>query len=105
MKKILKDRRGVAAIEYGLIACLVSIAMLASMQSIGYGVKLLFGRSAIMLADGYSSSTSSSGTSTGGTSGSGTNTGGTTDTSGTSGGTTTSSTPPSGCTHGNSKKC
>jgi Flp pilus assembly pilin Flp len=35
MIKLLRDRRGVAAIEYALIASLISIAALAGYQAVG----------------------------------------------------------------------
>lgn len=37
------DRSGATAIEYALIAMIVSVAIVASMQTIGDSVKLLYG--------------------------------------------------------------
>ena len=33
--KLLKDKKGATAIEYGLIAALIAVAAIAAMQSIG----------------------------------------------------------------------
>ena len=38
MRKLRADRRGATAIEYGLIAALIVIAMMGGLQSLGGGV-------------------------------------------------------------------
>ena len=54
MKKLfvrfLKEQSGVTAIEYGLIAGLISVVILASVTSIGTSVQGLFNTIAIALA-------------------------------------------------------
>ena len=39
---MLRDRRGATAIEYGLIAALVAVAMLAALRSLGLTLKGVF---------------------------------------------------------------
>ncbi|KQM56905.1 MULTISPECIES: Flp family type IVb pilin [unclassified Sphingomonas] len=41
--KIIKDRKGATAIEYGLIAALIAVAAIAAMQGLGNKLKLTFG--------------------------------------------------------------
>jgi pilus assembly protein Flp/PilA len=43
-KKFLKDESGATAIEYGLIAALVAVAIVAALTSLGSGLNGLFGK-------------------------------------------------------------
>ena len=40
--RFLKDEEGATAIEYGLIAALISIAAVAAMQNVGNNLKTIF---------------------------------------------------------------
>lgn len=40
--RILKDERGATAIEYGLIAALISIAAIAAMGNVGNNLQTIF---------------------------------------------------------------
>ena len=40
--EILRDERGATAIEYGLIAALISIAAIAAMGNVGNNLQLIF---------------------------------------------------------------
>ena len=40
--KLLKDERGATAIEYGLIAALISIAAIAAMTNVGTNLQTIF---------------------------------------------------------------
>ena len=40
--KLLKDESGATAIEYGLIAALVSVAAIAALQAMGTSLKAIF---------------------------------------------------------------
>ena len=42
MIRFLKDEEGATAIEYGLIAALVSVAAIASLQALGTNLKTTF---------------------------------------------------------------
>ena len=42
LEKFLTDESGATAIEYGLIAALISIAAVAAMQNVGNNLKLIF---------------------------------------------------------------
>lgn len=42
-RKLLKDESGPTAIEYGLIAALISVAAIVAMQSVGDSLNLTFG--------------------------------------------------------------
>jgi pilus assembly protein Flp/PilA len=42
-KKLLKDESGATAIEYGLIAALVSVAAIAALQGMGTSLRQIFG--------------------------------------------------------------
>ncbi len=44
LRKLGADQRGATAIEYGLIAALIVIAMMAGLQSMGGGVGGMWGR-------------------------------------------------------------
>jgi pilus assembly protein Flp/PilA len=48
--RFLKDQSGVTAIEYGLIAGLISVVILASVTSIGTSIKGLFSTISTALA-------------------------------------------------------
>ena len=47
MRKLLADRRGATAIEYGLIAALISVACIIAFNSLGLNLADLFN----MIAD------------------------------------------------------
>ncbi len=42
--RFLKDEEGVTAIEYGLIAALIAVAIVAAVQLIGTNLNITFGR-------------------------------------------------------------
>ncbi len=42
IRRLLRDERGATAIEYGLIAALISIAAIAAMQSVGNNLQTIF---------------------------------------------------------------
>ncbi|WP_221438340.1 Flp family type IVb pilin [Sphingopyxis sp. JAI128] len=42
MTTLLKDRRGATAIEYGLIAALISLACLIAFQTLGLNLETIF---------------------------------------------------------------
>ncbi len=44
MRMLCADRRGATAIEYGLIAALIIIAMLGGLQALGGGTNGMWGR-------------------------------------------------------------
>ena len=44
LRKLRADQRGATAIEYGLIAALIVIAMLTGLQSMGGGVGGMWGK-------------------------------------------------------------
>lgn len=43
LKRFLKDRKGATAIEYGLIAMLIAVAIVGSATQVGTQLKLLWG--------------------------------------------------------------
>jgi pilus assembly protein Flp/PilA len=43
-RKLCADKRGATAIEYGLIAALIVIAMMSGLQSLGGGVGGMWGK-------------------------------------------------------------
>ena len=43
-KKFLKDESGATAIEYGLIAALIAVAIVGALTTLGTGLTGLFGR-------------------------------------------------------------
>jgi pilus assembly protein Flp/PilA len=45
IKKLLRSRRGATAIEYGLIAALISLSIVAASQGIGGELKSTFNKS------------------------------------------------------------
>lgn len=42
MRKLISDKRGATAIEYGLIAALIAVAAIAAMQGLGNQLKTTF---------------------------------------------------------------
>lgn len=42
IKKFLADESGVTAIEYGLIACLIAVVIIASVTLVGSALKTVF---------------------------------------------------------------
>jgi pilus assembly protein Flp/PilA len=42
IRRLLKDERGATAIEYGLIAALISIAAVAAMTNVGNNLQSIF---------------------------------------------------------------
>jgi pilus assembly protein Flp/PilA len=42
LRKLLRDRKGATAIEYGLIAALIAVAAIAAMQGLGNQLKTTF---------------------------------------------------------------
>ena len=44
LSKVLKDESGATAIEYGLIAALVSVAAIAALTSMGSSLETMFNR-------------------------------------------------------------
>ncbi|MBI1686009.1 Flp family type IVb pilin [Caulobacter hibisci] len=47
--RFLKDDRGATSLEYGLIAALISIAVLAAVQSLSAPIKGMYSRTATVL--------------------------------------------------------
>ena len=43
-KKFLKDENGATAIEYGLIAALVAVAIVGALTTLGTGLTTMFGK-------------------------------------------------------------
>jgi pilus assembly protein Flp/PilA len=43
-KKFLKDESGATAIEYGLIAALVAVAIVGALTTLGSGLTSMFGK-------------------------------------------------------------
>jgi pilus assembly protein Flp/PilA len=43
MRKLLANKNGATAIEYGLIAALIAVAAIAAMQGLGNQLKTTFG--------------------------------------------------------------
>ena len=42
LRKMLRDSKGATAIEYGLIAALIAVAMITAVKSVGTGVSNSF---------------------------------------------------------------
>jgi pilus assembly protein Flp/PilA len=59
-RKLLADRRGATAIEYGLIAALIAVAAIAAMQGLGNQLRSTFATSSTKMAAGIASSTKTS---------------------------------------------
>lgn len=58
--KLMRDEAGATAIEYGLIAALIAVAAIASMQALGGNLKQTFTKT----SDTLSTANSSGGTTT-----------------------------------------
>ena len=43
IRKLRRDKKGATAIEYGLIAALISVAAIVAMTALGTSLKTLFG--------------------------------------------------------------
>jgi pilus assembly protein Flp/PilA len=52
-RKLLKNKKGATAIEYGLIAALIAVAAIAAMQNIGTNLGTTFNRVADNMAAAY----------------------------------------------------
>jgi pilus assembly protein Flp/PilA len=78
---VMKNKAGATAIEYGLIAALVSVAAIGALEAMGGSLNQMFGTVDTELQDAVAAGT-----------GTGTDTGGT-DTGGTDGGTDGGTTP------------
>lgn len=50
MKKLLKNEEGVTAIEYGLIAALIAVAIIAAVTLVGGDLNTTFGKVSSALA-------------------------------------------------------
>ena len=61
MKSFLQDDSGATAIEYGLIAALVSVAAIAALTSMGNSLRDVFGLVSNELSDAATSATGGSG--------------------------------------------
>ena len=51
-RRFLRDEEGVTAIEYGLIAALIAVAIIVAVQLIGTNLNLTFARVAACLTGG-----------------------------------------------------
>lgn len=58
LRSLVKDETGATAIEYGLIAALVSVAAIAALSSLGGSLKDIFGVVDDALTNAASSATS-----------------------------------------------
>ena len=61
IKKFLKDESGATAIEYGLIAALVSVAAIAALQAMGGSLDSIFTNVSDTLDDAVNSGTTTDG--------------------------------------------
>lgn len=59
---LLKDKSGVTAIEYGLIAALVGVAIIASVTALGGSLDDMFGRTSDTIDESTASAFGGSGT-------------------------------------------
>ena len=50
MRRLLRDEEGVTAIEYALIAALIAVFIIASVQIVGTQLALVFGKVSTALA-------------------------------------------------------
>ena len=57
LKKLLKDESGATAIEYGLIAALVSVAAIAALTAMGTSLDTMFNHVSGQLTDAVNQST------------------------------------------------
>ncbi len=62
IKTFLSDESGATAIEYGLIAALVSVAAIAALQSLGGSLESIFGVVSNELSDAAANATGGAGT-------------------------------------------
>lgn len=44
LRRLRSDKRGATAIEYGLIAALIAVAMISALQSLGGGTNGMWGK-------------------------------------------------------------
>lgn len=51
LRELLRDRRAATAIEYGLIAALISVAAVAAMQGIGGQLETTFNNTSSIMAN------------------------------------------------------
>jgi pilus assembly protein Flp/PilA len=61
IRKLTKNRAGATAIEYGLIAALVSVAAIGALTSLGGSLSDIFGVVSTNLADAAASATAAGG--------------------------------------------
>ena len=54
IKRILQDESGATAIEYGLIAALIAVAIIASLQAVGNNLSGTFGTVSTSLSNANS---------------------------------------------------
>lgn len=52
LRKLVRERRGATAIEYGLIAALIAVAAIAAMQGLGNQLKATFTTTSTKMAAG-----------------------------------------------------
>jgi pilus assembly protein Flp/PilA len=64
IRKLTKNRAGATAIEYGLIAALVSVAAIGALTSLGGSLSDIFGVVSTNLADAAASATAAGGAAT-----------------------------------------
>lgn len=57
IRKLIKDESGATAIEYGLIAALVSVAAVAALTTLGESLQTMFGMVSTTLDDAVASGT------------------------------------------------
>jgi pilus assembly protein Flp/PilA len=55
-RKILKNKKGATAIEYGLIAALISVAAISAISALGTNLKETFSTASGKIADGNDAS-------------------------------------------------
>lgn len=67
LKSLLKDESGATAIEYGLIAALVSVAAVGALQAMGTSLSAMFGFVSTTLESAQTGGTSGGGGGGGGT--------------------------------------
>ena len=49
LKSFFRDSRGATAVEYGLLTVLISVALIASVENVGGGIKNIFGKASTTL--------------------------------------------------------
>ena len=55
IRKLIKNRKGATAIEYGLIAALIAVAAITAMQGLGTSIRTTFNNAASAM-NGYAAS-------------------------------------------------